>query len=207
MPTWSLTNDEAKIINEMHKESDRAAAIIAGSLLEDRIELMIRAHCRVHKDAYSGLFGVARPLNSFAAKNNLALLLRCYGSKLHYELDIINKIRNRFAHYLSDKGDEIRDFQSPAINNLCSNLKIVESYVRPMEDWEERDKAIPIEKRIRGMLYSTARETILENNRERFLTTAGLFSVYLGIYPKPSDYIQLMGDEPKPPLVLTHELY
>lgn len=167
---------------------------------------MIRAKFREHKAAYSALFGVARPLNSFSAKNNLAFLLRSYGSKLYRELEIINKIRNRFAHYLSDKGEEIRDFRSTAISNLCRELTLVESYVRPLEEADQY-MSMPIDQRPRGKLYTTSREIILADNRERFLTTTGLFSVYLGIYPNPDDYIQLDGDEPLQPLVPRYELY
>lgn len=206
MPVWSLTEDESKIVQELHKESDRAAAIIAGALLEDRIEITLRARFTNHKATYQNLFGVARPLNSFAAKNDLAFLLRCYGKKLHTELEIINRIRNRFAHYLSDKGDEIKDFNSTAIKNLSSNLTIIESYIRPMSEWEEKYKHIPIMDRPRGMIFNDHRDSWLNNPRERFILSAGLFSCYLGIYPNPNDYIQLMSDEPISQLWPRHEL-
>src|SRR5438093_8254281 len=126
MAGWTISAEESAIVGGLHKESDRAVAIIGACLLEDRIEIAIKAKLRVDEALENEVFNVNRPLGTFSAKNDVAYLLRCYGRASHRELETINKIRNKFAHYYWIKGSEVRDLNSAPVKDLCRNLRLLE---------------------------------------------------------------------------------
>jgi hypothetical protein len=201
MASFSVDSEEGKIVERLAKESDRAVAILGGCLLETRIETAIKAKLRTDDKLQSSTFGVNCPLGTFSAKNDMAFLLRCYGRLLHTELDVINNIRNKFAHYFVRKGHEIHDFKSPLIMELCKQLKLIENYVLTTEEFEKRHgKRQSVTEIPRGTMWGPDPQTMLADHRQRFISTVGLFTCYLGIYPRDQTYIQLIGDEPKPAL-------
>jgi hypothetical protein len=124
---WSLLDPiEAKIILRMlSKESDRAAAIIACTLLEDKLEKRLRSTLR-RSEVFDTLFDIGRPLNFFGARNQLAYLLKIYGKRFYQEMDRIGTVRNKFAHLYSDKGTLISDFKSPSIKKIIDQMCFAE---------------------------------------------------------------------------------
>lgn len=110
--------DWNKIIAETETESDRAAAIVLGTLLELTIE-----RCILHRllpmtiDEHSNLFKAGQaPLNNFAAKINLGRTLGLYGPVTKATIDTIKSIRNRFAHFFH------MSFEHDQISGLCKKL-------------------------------------------------------------------------------------
>ncbi len=201
MAGWSVTPEESAIIQGLGKESDRAVAIIGACILEDRIEGALKAKLRNESAVESDLFSVNRPLGTFSAKNNLGYLLRCYGQRFYRELETINTIRNRFAHYYLMKGNEVRDFDSIPIRDLCRNLTLVENYVLTTSQFNEKHgKRTSITEVPAGTMWGDDTSPILGNYRQRFITTVGLFTSYLGVYPTHETFVQLIGDEPLPSL-------
>jgi hypothetical protein len=199
LPSFTMSLREKTIIDRLNQESDRAVAIIGGCILEDRIEASLKARMIIDKKVGGELFGVARPPGSFSAKNDLAFLLRCYGPKLHRELATVNSIRNKFAHYFESKGNEVHDFKSQLIIDLCKNLTLVEGYVLSTTAFNEKYGARESASEVpAGTSWCDNPDTILKDYRERFITTIGIFTAYLGVYPKEDTYIQLVDDEPKP---------
>jgi hypothetical protein len=122
---WELADNEDKsILQSLKNDSDRAAAIIAGSMIETRLETSIL--CRTQRDPVieNRLFQPSGPLGSFATKIELACLLGLITRKAFDDLVIVKDIRNDFAHRL-----DIKDFQTQSILDRTKNLKLIETHV------------------------------------------------------------------------------
>ena len=113
---WALTNaiESDAIFSMLFKQTDRAAAIIACVLVEDRLETMLKNKLR-ESSQFDKLFGVSRPLHFFGARNQLAYLMGIYGKPFFQELQVIGTIRNKFAHLVSDKGQPVSNFESEPV--------------------------------------------------------------------------------------------
>jgi DNA-binding MltR family transcriptional regulator len=86
----------------LSKESDCGCAIIGASLLEDRLEALLRAICcsdeESIKQAVDPLFESYAPFATFSAKVQAAFAFRLISRELKSQLDLIRRIRNDFAH-------------------------------------------------------------------------------------------------------------
>ena len=102
-----MTKDKLKEIieeafhyyDELHRESDRAAAILAASRFEDSLrkrimEKFIILNSELEKNIFDG-YG---PLSTFSAKIDIAFALGLYNEETRKGLHNIRKIRNEFAH-------------------------------------------------------------------------------------------------------------
>jgi hypothetical protein len=89
------------IIEEIEKADDRAAAILAISLIEDRLEKAIKPLLHSHKEITPAMFDGLGPLASFSAKTRMGFLLGIYGEQFRNTLSRIGQIRNKFAHELN----------------------------------------------------------------------------------------------------------
>ena len=91
--------DWPPILRELQSESDRAAGIVATSLVENAMENAIRARLLPVSKAHNGkLFGDRGPLGTFSAKIDLGFSLGLFGKAALSDLHNIRRIRNRFAH-------------------------------------------------------------------------------------------------------------
>jgi hypothetical protein len=120
--TWlALAPSEAPIAEEIEKQTDRATGIIGAAFIENRLEEAIKSRTRLRTKpeakAAKQLFGLTRPLSSFAAKIDIGLLLGVYLEEVHADLHRVREIRNEFAHEM-----EPRDFTCPKIQDLCKLL-------------------------------------------------------------------------------------
>jgi hypothetical protein len=109
--------------------SDRAAALIVGTILEESLEIAISTHFVGWKDVSETnreiqrdqLFGYGSyelsPLSSFASRIRLGFALGIYGPKMRDDLDSIKNIRNLFAHF---KGPAT--FEHDEIRLLCEEM-------------------------------------------------------------------------------------
>lgn len=99
MPT---PEDIDKIYDQLEGESDRAAIIVAGALLETCLELMISSHIPrpITKAEIASLFSENGIAGTFSAKIWLAYCMKLIGSLTKRDLDLIRKIRNDAAHEL-----------------------------------------------------------------------------------------------------------
>ncbi|MET4208445.1 MltR family transcriptional regulator [Bradyrhizobium sp. LA2.1] len=196
MSTWTLEGEkEGEIISALLNETDRAAAIIAGTIVEDRLSRKLKANLRnddtkLVTAAVTEMFRSSGPLGVFANKIRLGYLMRLYGSTAYKDLVAIKDIRNLFAHKM-----DILSFKTNEIANLCQNLKIVESYFLldtdksrlfnwpqitngtfSKEDW---DTLTLHNSSIMGTVYTKDRQAVLGDNRERFLSSCGIFMSHL----------------------------
>jgi hypothetical protein len=109
-------------MHEIEAVDDRAAGILAAAFVEDYLAECIKL--RVQEDAklFEELFREDGLFGSFGAKIRMGFLIGIYDAALRKELNMIAKIRNRFAHRRSAK-----DFKSEDIRDLVMNLKAVRS--------------------------------------------------------------------------------
>jgi hypothetical protein len=105
------------IINEIEAAGDRAAVILAVSLIEDRLEKAIRTFFHDHKEISPAIFEGLGPLASFSAKTRGGFLIGIYGEQTQQTLIRLGKIRNRFAHEL-----EVNSFTHPKISGVVELL-------------------------------------------------------------------------------------
>ena len=163
--TWILKDDdETAIIQQLTEESDRAAVIIAATILEDRLVVALKAFFVDHPKIADNLFMPSGPLGSFSVKISLGFLMGIFDDDARRELKTIKDIRNLFAHKLT-----IRDFSSKKIKDLTNSLKIPDRYVgRKLGDILEN-------KRLDMVLY----DALPTDERERFLISTQIYIMLL----------------------------
>lgn len=91
---------EPSIARQMATESDRGCAIIGCSLLEEHLGKILRAkmaRCADGKQV-EALFEGYGPLSTFSAKIAVCHAFGFIDDKLRHDLDIVRRIRNKFAH-------------------------------------------------------------------------------------------------------------
>jgi hypothetical protein len=210
MAVWNLNNDgEANAIQTLTNESDRGAAIIAGTFVEDRLTqgltCCFRRDTAVARKLVDDLTGINGALGAFATKIKLGFLIRLYGRQVFNELTAIKDIRNQFAHILGKSA--ALSFQSPEIIVLCNKLKIIENYVRPMSEFKFTiggSDSIESTRRS-GMSFSDnpPPSDTLGNPRRRYTETCGLLSERFQTPDAPRDpslpdEFLILGDEQYP---------
>lgn len=131
-----LINEASK---ELEGESDRAAAIVGASLLENLLESIFRKAMIDHKEKeVENIFNVYGPLGSFKAKIDLSFLLGLFPhAKIYQDLNLIRKIRNEFAH-----GHKELSFAHNSIRDRMSNLNTLSLYRKTLELYQEHENEL-----------------------------------------------------------------
>jgi DNA-binding MltR family transcriptional regulator len=117
-----VSKDVESALREIETDSDRAAAIVAATLVDEHLTLALRHSLHQNKSIANEMFSNSGPLGSFASKINLAFLIGIFSIKCHKELNTIKRIRNLFAHNLTISGCE-----SEQVNDLVKNLVLHQS--------------------------------------------------------------------------------
>jgi hypothetical protein len=108
-----------EVFGEIHDKNDRAAALAAGSFLEDQLSFALNARfiplSETRKDALYKRPDA--PLRTFSAKIELGFALALYGEATRIDLEHIRKIRNEYAHNAAK-----RSFDTPKISERCDAL-------------------------------------------------------------------------------------
>ena len=104
-------------LSNFNKESDRGAALVAASMLDERLhEILINFF--VDKLASEILLsGFNAPLGTFSARASAAHALGLLQESEFKEITLIRKIRNEFGH-----GWQSVSFESGRVAELCSQL-------------------------------------------------------------------------------------
>jgi hypothetical protein len=156
-------------IGELNTQTDRAVAIIGGSLVEISLTEAITAHLHRNERVTDELFRPSGALGAFAPKIHLGMLIGIYGHAAHREMLIVKDIRNQFAHSL-----EIRDFKSEKIKAWTKNLNFGERYTIDNASQPPRHSASIKDKPIGEWPWwfgVTDRDAALADPRERYLLT------------------------------------
>jgi DNA-binding MltR family transcriptional regulator len=117
-PADKLETERRSVFRQLAVESDRGAAIVGCSLLEDSLEQLLRSRMSKSADArhVDRLFSGYAPLATFSAKSALCYALGLIDESIFQDLDIMRKIRNRFAHEHSSK----EFFDDETFRQLCA---------------------------------------------------------------------------------------
>ncbi len=148
-----------EINNNKH---DRVVAIVCNSYIDTLLEGCLRQ--RLSDSVHSKMFGHRGILQSQAAKIDLAQGIGLLSSDAAEDLIYLNRIRNRFAHYI-----KVDTFEHPDIKKLCASLKLMPALFEQVA----RINTDPVEiKNLRSMHARTP-------PRIQFTNTAGSIANYL----------------------------
>jgi mannitol operon repressor len=104
-------------LSEFNKESDRGAALVAASMLDERLEEILRCFFVETLTSKELLVGFSAPLGTFSARAAAALSLGLIQENEYKEIALIRKIRNEFGH-----GWKPVSFESGRVADLCRQL-------------------------------------------------------------------------------------
>ena len=94
-------SDWTAFFEELKDETDRGCAILAVAWIDHLLERRLGAHFSGgNSDARRKLFDANGPFSPFSAKVTAAFCLGWLDADLRHDLDVIRKIRNRFAHQI-----------------------------------------------------------------------------------------------------------
>jgi hypothetical protein len=175
--------DEVRAIEELEGTSgkpptaDRAAAIIAAAILEDRLTKTLIESLHKNPKITDELFKVSGALGYFGTKINLGYLIGLYSEAARKDLDNIKEIRNDFAHKLT-----VTDFTSQKMRALSMNLKIVEGYVEGPDISGFTGTIFTLSGLGRRpiVIHKRNRDEALASPRERFIMSAQVLAALLG---------------------------
>lgn len=108
-----------EFIQLFHAETDRAAAVLAGSYVESYLGDCLR-YSLINHESTDKLFKNAGPLETFAARVNLAFALGLMTERMKSNFRFIIKIRNHFAHHPAETS-----FTVSPVRDWCSQLSRV----------------------------------------------------------------------------------
>lgn len=106
-------------VSQFHKETDRAAGILAGSFVECSLRDFLLAFL-INDAAVCELFdGPYAPLSTFSARAKLCFAMGLISKGFLRNLDIVREIRNHFAHH-----PLATSFANPEVEHLCFELSL-----------------------------------------------------------------------------------
>ncbi len=110
-------------LEEFQSESDRAAAILGGVFLDRHLRNLIAHFLMEEEKEVNLLLGsdklLDRPLTDFSARGRAAYCLGLITKDQYYDLRMIGRVRNYFAHHLHGLS-----FGDEKIRSWCDALKI-----------------------------------------------------------------------------------
>lgn len=170
-----LDEDEAQILETLDHDSDRAVAVIVGSMIENRLKRALKVRMPQDKKAIDKVFQFTGALGTFAAKIDMAYLNGLVSKDAYEDLKRFKDIRNDFAHEL-----DIRNFHSESIKIVADQLKLVDDYVAEAQpDSAGKMKAMELDVGAKPAIFALHAGRRKKLPRDRYLMTAQLFTVKL----------------------------
>ena len=115
-----------KNVNAFHAESDRGAALLSGSFVENHLGIFLKSKIK-NSDKADALFEGAGGLATFSQRIAIAYAFGFIGATERNDLDLIRRIRNHFAHHPLDTSfkthevqqriERLSNFQNDALQN------------------------------------------------------------------------------------------
>ena len=106
-----------RFFSQFHKETDRGAALSAGAMLEDRLGDILKSFLIVSEQSEKLLKGMNAPFGTLSSRISGCYALGLIEQHEYNEMEIIRKIRNKFAH----NWDNV-SFTTDSIKDLTNNL-------------------------------------------------------------------------------------
>jgi hypothetical protein len=113
--------DYNAIVKEYHRESDRAAAVLASCYLELFTAKFLWKFIRseITNDEFHNLFNNYGPFSTFSARIDVAYAFGLINKTLRDDLKIIKDIRNQFSHKY-----KLNSFSQEPIKKWCKELVV-----------------------------------------------------------------------------------
>jgi DNA-binding MltR family transcriptional regulator len=119
--------DYQRVVEDYHKESDRAAIVLAGSFVEHYLAAYIKRFMIEDEAVTKKLFRGFGPFSTFDQRISGAYAFKLIPSHIRDDLELIRHIRNHFAHSphatsltdaeVRDKFYELSTAKDPAYNS------------------------------------------------------------------------------------------
>ncbi|RWF77027.1 MAG: hypothetical protein EOS26_10365 [Mesorhizobium sp.] len=170
------------VFDQIQRDSDRAAGIVAASIVEQRLAEFLQSRFPESKLAerlIAKLFNSIAPLGSFSAKIDAAYLFGYISEDAQSDLQVIKEMRNRFAHSL-----DIDSFERPEIKSRCENLRLVDRFVTDLDDEDQAAILRGDTPKTSGAMMSFAgAAALMKVPRQRYVTSTMVFNFFLGARP------------------------
>lgn len=122
--TWIIEGvDEDEFVRELHSHSDRAAGLLGHAIIDARLTKAIKSRWKDNGKILEELFNAGGPLGTFSARMKVGFAIQLYGLETYNDLNLINRIRNAFAHDLG-----ARHFNVSSVRNRADGLIIPKRY-------------------------------------------------------------------------------
>ena len=122
--------DYAIIKAEIDAQTDRGAAVIAGSLLDEHLRWAIDcAFIELSSSTAKRIFEGVGPLSNFEGRRLIGYALGLFDREAREELKTVGEIRNKFAHIIAPV-----NFNDRLIVTLCDNLVYPRLYAQVLGD-------------------------------------------------------------------------
>lgn len=104
-------SDYQRVVELYHNESDRAAAVLAGSYVESYLAEYLKTCELISDPEIDKLFEGHGPLATFAQRISIAYAIGAIDQRMRDDLQAIKDIRNHFAHHPHEAkfGDPVLD--------------------------------------------------------------------------------------------------
>ena len=112
-----LSADSRRFIEDLQKETDRGAALVGATFIDNVLESMLRAYFVDDKEIVDELLNSNDLIGNLSVKGKMAYCLGLIGKENYRDINVIRKIRNEFAHL-----DKPVSFNMPNIKELCKVL-------------------------------------------------------------------------------------
>jgi DNA-binding MltR family transcriptional regulator len=116
-PTDLDIDDYHTTLQSFHNESDRAAAVLAGSFIESYLAKYLKLF--MIEDESDKLFDSDGPLATFNQRVRIAYAFKLINKQTSSDLRFIGKIRNHFAHHPLHAS-----FDSAPVSDFCNQLSM-----------------------------------------------------------------------------------
>src|SRR5256714_14391096 len=131
-----LCADAARLVSDLESETDRGVALLAVALLDDVLDVLLRASCVDDSEGVNRLIGPGRPLESFGSRAHVAYCMGLLGADVYSDINLIREIRNDFAHR------QPTNFEQSDIHTKCNKLRCVAPMLHEIEPCTTRERFI-----------------------------------------------------------------
>jgi len=142
-------------LSRLSRESDSAAAVLAGAFIDAALESLLRTFCVDDSKEADNLFDADQPLGSFGARIRTAYLLGFITPTERDDLRRIKDVRNAFAHSFHELA-----FDDEPVKSWCQSLKtgrdLLEHAVQPNSRARFSHAAALIAARLAGRVHDIA---------------------------------------------------
>lgn len=167
-------------LKDLHKDSDRAVAIVCAAYVDEDLADCIRRHFiqsnSEYRDRIGWLMQSSNPLGAFGTRIDLGWVMGIYDRAAYSDLKQINRIRNEFAHKV-----QVHSFDDEEVSKKCDSLRLVDSFLDLTPDTYEfllefRD-GTPIEARMGPR--RDGKHPFWQNRREHYWFTCATLAQLL----------------------------